>query len=126
MPETDSTIVQSGSPVVVSTDDLRAFSEFFQRVRPVIEYLEREKGKLPPQLRVLLETNADCELTPSEVTRLLEETDIPADMMADVAALAEDAERSLKWEQDCKAFLAQVITATSASKTASSGPKTSR
>ena len=33
-------------------------------------------------------------------------------MLDDVTALAEDAERSIKWEQDCKAFLEQVIAAT--------------
>lgn len=38
-------------------------------------------------------------------------TDISPEVLADVSALAEEAERSMKWEQDCKAFLAQVMAA---------------
>ncbi|KAI0745167.1 hypothetical protein C8Q76DRAFT_688346 [Earliella scabrosa] len=113
--------MQSLEPDVLLSSELSALADFLQRIQPVIDYLEAEKNTLPPRLRALLESDseAECDLSPSEVTALLRQTNLPRDMLDDVTALAEDAERSIKWEQDCKAFLEQVIAATGAAKLAS-------
>ena len=71
----DSTTVtmQALEPDVLLPSELSALADFLQRIQPVIDYLEAEKDTLPPRLRALLESDseAECELSPSEVTALL-------------------------------------------------------
>lgn len=67
------TTVQSPDAGAIIVNDPDAFAIFLERVRPVIEFLEAEKNKLPPQLCALLDSDTESDLTPSEVTQLLKQ-----------------------------------------------------
>lgn len=70
-PNTQSATPSLPNPGFVSA--MLAFADFLERIKPVIEYVEAHKATLPPPLRTLVESDAECDLTPSEVMQLLKQ-----------------------------------------------------
>lgn len=72
-PNTQSATPSLPNPGFVSANEMLAFADFLERIKPVIEYVEAYKATLPPPLRTLVESDAECDLTPSEVMQLLKQ-----------------------------------------------------
>ncbi len=72
-PNTQSATPSLPNPGFVSANEMLAFADFLERIKPVIEYDKAHKATLPPPLRTLVESDAECDLTPSEVMQLLKQ-----------------------------------------------------